>query len=170
MSNAKQLPSLDFLRGQFEMDAENGRLIRKVSYGNHKAGTVAGTKTVEGYYQMGLCGQRHLAHRVIFYMATGQDPHGYHVDHINGDPSDNRPCNLRLATQVENLRHRAGMTASNKSGYRNVSWNNHWQRWQVSVTVDGKRIQRKFQNIEDAAQCAAELRAKHFGEFAGVAA
>ena len=170
MSNAKQLPSLECLREQFDLNEETGTLTRKTSYGRHKAGTIAGTRTIEGYYQMGIGGKRHLVHRVVFYMATGQDPHGFHVDHINGDPSDNRPCNLRLATQVENLRHRASMVSSNKSGYRNVSWNTHWQGWQVSVTVDGKRIQRRFQNIEDAARCAAELRAKHFGEFAGVAA
>jgi hypothetical protein len=167
MSNAKQLPPLEFLRENFEVDAENGCIIRKVAYKKLDAGSVAGTRTNDGYYQMGILGKRHLVHRVIFYMVTGQDPYGFHVDHINGDTSDNRPGNLRLATQVENLRHRAKMVASNKSGYRNVSWNNHWKGWQVLVTVEGKRIQRRFQSIEDAARCAADLRAKHFGEFAG---
>jgi hypothetical protein len=170
MSSAKQLPSLECLREHFDLNEADGTLTRKTSYGQYKAGQVAGTRMLEGYYQMGIGGKRHLVHRVVFYMATGQDPQGYHVDHINGDPSDNRPDNLRLATQVENLRHRATMVSSNKSGYRNVSWNTRWKGWQVSVTVNGKRIQRRFQDIADAARCAAELRAKHFGEFAGVVA
>jgi hypothetical protein len=169
MSSAKQLPPLDFLQENFEVDAEHGKIIRKTKSKQRMPGSFAGTRMLDGYYQMGILGKRYLVHRVIYYMTTGKDPFGYHVDHINGDVSDNRPENLRLATQVENLRHRAKMVSSNKSGYRNVSWNNHWKRWQVSVTVEGKRIQRKFQNIEDAAKCAAELRAKHFGDFCGVA-
>lgn len=170
MSSAKQLPPLEFLREQFQLNVDEGTLTRKKSVGQHKAGTQAGTRTIEGYYQMGIGGKRHLVHRVVFYMSTGQDPQGFHVDHINGDPSDNRPENLRIATQVENLRHRATMVSSNRSGYRNVSWNTRWKGWQVSVTVNGKRIQRRFQDIADAARCAAELRAKHFGKFAGVVA
>lgn len=168
MNRAKRLPSLDYLREQFDLDMETGQLTRKTSTGRHRAGMTAGTRHPEGYLQMGIRGERHLAHRVVFYMATGIDPEGYHVDHINGDKGDNRPCNLRLATQVENLRHRAKMVSTNKSGYRNVSWNTHWQGWQVAIKVNGKCIQRRFSNIEDAAKCAQELREKHFGEFAGV--
>lgn len=167
MNSAKKLPSLEWLRDHFDLDAETGRLTRKTSYGKYRAGTQAGTIHPDGYLQMGLLGKRHLVHRVVFYMATGTDPQGYHVDHINGDRADNRPSNLRLATQVENLRHRTRMVATNKSGYRNVSWNTHWQGWQVSVKVDGKQIQRRFAKIEDAAKCAEELRRKHFGRFAG---
>lgn len=168
MIKAKKLPPLAWLEQQFELDHECGRLIRKTSYGKYAAGSVAGTAHPDGYIQMGLMGERHLAHRVIFYMATGKDPEGFHVDHINGDRSDNRPSNLRLATQVENLRHRTRMVSTNKSGHRNVSWNNYWNRWQVALKVNGKCIQRSFHNIEDAVACAKKLREQHFGEFAGV--
>lgn len=42
------------------------------------------------------------AHRVVFALTRKRSPAGL-VDHINGDPADNRPRNLREATREENL-------------------------------------------------------------------
>lgn len=167
MTKAKELPPLEWLRERFELDAENGRLIRKKALHNRPAGEPVGTLRKDGYYQMGMKRERHLLHRVIYYMATGDNPDGMYIDHINGNRGDNRPENLRKVTIVQNLQHRSKAPSSNKSGHRNVSWNSYWRRWQVSVTVDGKRIQRSFHDLEQAAACAAELRQKHFGEYAG---
>ena len=43
---------------------------------------------------------------------------GMHIDHKNGDPSDNRLSNLRIATPVQNMQNREW---SNKLGYRGVN-------------------------------------------------
>lgn len=164
---AKKMPPLEVLHDMFVLDAENGRLIRKQNFNRFRAGEVAGTRMADGHLQMGIMRKRYLVHRVIYYMATGVDPEDMVVDHINGDPADNRIENLRLATVSQNSRSRHKNRSDNASGESNVSWNTYWQRWQVSIGVNGKRVQRKFASKEAAVECARRLRKEMFGEFAG---
>ena len=56
----------------------------------------------EGYRRVG----KELAHRVAWRLGTGEDPGKKYVDHVNGDRSDNRLCNLRLVTPQQNAWNR----------------------------------------------------------------
>ena len=167
----RPLPSLSRLQEMFVLDGDNGVLLRKMQRGCYKAGEVCGTK-LKGYDYVMVCvdNQRYLAHRVIYFMATGTDPGVLNIDHINGNQGDNRLSNLRLASVQENRQHQVNQRSDNKTGYRNVSWDAHWERWKVSIAVDGRRIQRSFKDIEEAAKCAAALRKAHYKEFAGLTA
>jgi hypothetical protein len=167
MKNAKPMPPIETLNAKFDLDAARGVLIGKQSVGRRKAGHVVGTPLKEGHLMTGICGKRYLVHRVIYYMATGVDPMDRIVDHINGNPADNRPENLRLITSAQNTQSRHNNRSDNASGTSNVSWDSHWQRWKVSIGKDGKRVQRKFVNKDDAIACARQLRAEILGEFAG---
>lgn len=60
------------------------------------------------------------------------------VDHINGDPLDNRKKNLRICNHAENLRNR-GKAKNNKSGYKGVSWAKHANKWQASICTNYKQ-------------------------------
>lgn len=163
-----QLPRLALLREKFTLDADRGVLIRNYSYGQHKAGSIAGTPIKDGHLLMGVCKKRYLVHRIIYFMANEIDPGEMLVDHVNGVTNDNRPRNLRLATVSQNVQNMHRRRSDNKTGERNVSWDNHWQRWKVSITKpDGKRVQRKFLDMADAITCAHKLRRELFGEFAG---
>jgi hypothetical protein len=100
-------------------------------------------------------------HRIVVGARQGQ-----FVDHINGDPLDNRRSNLRLCTHAENMRNRRRST-DNKSGFKGVYFDLERKKWRTSIRCDGRRITLgRFDKIEDAyaAYCAAAV--KYHGEFA----
>lgn len=86
-----------------------------------------------------------LFHRMLTKAKTGEI-----VDHINGNPLDNRLANLRLVTVVENSRNR--LKAKNKtSNYYGVSWATTDQTWRSSIKVNGKTINYRFDDELHAA-------------------
>ena len=73
------------------------------------------------YVVFRLFGKSYLGHRVAWALANMQDvPDGYEIDHINGDCSDNRICNLRLALPSQNKSNISNVKGS--SGVRGVTW------------------------------------------------
>lgn len=54
------------------------------------------------------------------------------VDHINGDPRDNRRQNLRLASSSENNRNRK-KHSRNTSGFKGVSFKKSTGKWQARI-------------------------------------
>lgn len=103
----------------------------------------------DGYRYGSIQGVRTMAHRVIYAMHTGAWPQGQ-VDHINGNPADNRPANLRDVPRADNQRNMA-LTARNKSGFHGVSWREGKQRWQARIRIAGREVSLgHFEQIEDA--------------------
>ena len=45
-----------------------------------------------------------LVHRLVAAAFIGPCPKGFEVDHVNGDPLDNRACNLEYVTHEENIK------------------------------------------------------------------
>jgi len=108
-------------------------------------------------------GRKVAMHRLIMrlYKDDGRD-----VDHINRNNLDNRKCNLRLCEHYENL-HNNKKKDGKTSKYKGVSWHKKGGKWQVHLSVAGKRIYGGlFENENDAALKANELMAKYIGEFA----
>lgn len=62
---------------------------------------VAGGAKADGSIQVGLAGRRYFAHRIAWVLMTGKEAPGM-IDHINGNPSDNRWANLRVADPIQN--------------------------------------------------------------------
>lgn len=56
---------------------------------------------------------------VMFHRMVMAPPPGMTVDHINGNPLDNRRANMRLATRSQNAMNR-GPDADNSSGLKGV--------------------------------------------------
>lgn len=92
------LPPLSQLRRLFDCDFERGYLMWKKDnvsrYGLRLAGDIVGTPDRKGFLKVNLRGQGFSVHRIIWKLASSQDPGRRDVVHINGDPTDNRISNL----------------------------------------------------------------------------
>lgn len=61
---------------------------------------------VRGRRLIGFGGRIYYASRLAYLLMTGQDPGKMDIDHINGDPSDDRWSNLRAVPRSINLMNR----------------------------------------------------------------
>jgi len=147
-------------------DPETGLLTWRNPKGTKvKAGDVAGHINAKGYVVIHMHGRAWLGHRLAWAMMLGEWPH-LAIDHINGQPGDNRWANLRLATKQQNGRNRR-REHNNSSGRRGVTWHKANRRWRARVTVSGKEILvGMFPTIEAAEAALVATERKLFGEFA----
>jgi hypothetical protein len=101
-----------------------------------------------------------LMHRVIMCA-----PDGMEVDHVNANTLDNRKCNLRLCSHMQNSQNQP-KNSRNTSGYKGVSWNKKCAKWEVRIKVAGKRLTLGyFSDITAAAASYAEASREHHGDF-----
>jgi hypothetical protein len=66
-----------------------------------RVGSVAGSVSGDGYYQIRLKGKNYKAHRLAWLYMKGSFPE-IQIDHINRSRADNRFSNLREATPGQN--------------------------------------------------------------------
>jgi hypothetical protein len=81
-------------------------------------GSRAGGTRPDGYVIISLSGKRHYAHRLAFLFMEGRIPKN--VDHIDGNPNNNRWINLRETTHQENMQNLRGPKSHNRSGFLGV--------------------------------------------------
>lgn len=105
-------------------------------------------------------GKRYLLHRLAWFYVHGYMPK--FIDHINGDSSDNRLCNLREVTVTENNRN-VGKQSNNKSGFTGVSWNKSKCRWGVQIWHKSKPINMGWFKEQNNAILARKIAEKVFG-------
>lgn len=71
------------------------------------------------------------------------------MDHINGNPDDNRWVNLRLASKKVNA-HNTNLKSWNNTSRRGVSWDKARNKYRAALVVDGKQISKRFTTLEEA--------------------
>jgi hypothetical protein len=138
--------------------------LSKYRYIDGKLYKEVGCADTVDYKRISIGGINYLLHRVIFFLCHGYEPDV--VDHIDRDRSNNSIENLRAATKSQNAQN-CRIRSDNTSGFRNVNWHRQKRKWQVTLTLNGKRKSYGlFDDKEEAGRVAQEARERHYGNFA----
>lgn len=87
------------------------------------------------------------------------------IDHINRNRLDNRLCNLRPCTVLENNRNR-GACKSNKTGFKGVCFEKSKGKYKATIGVNYKKIHiGYFETAEEASEAYKEKSAELFGDY-----
>lgn len=157
---AKPLPSQDVLRQLFAYEPETGFLrwtgnlrIFPLRYKGKRAFIC---KTNKGYFRGGMVGRNVMAHRVVWKWHNGTEP--TEIDHIDGNPSNNKIENLRAATRQDNVRNTC-IRKNNTTGAQGV----HFRRNRFEAGIrDGERViyLGRFKTLNAAKEARAAAEAK----------
>jgi hypothetical protein len=78
------------------------------------------TKHTGGYRMVVLGGgKKHFVHRLVMAAFVGPASPGRDVNHINGDKTDNRLCNLEYCDRLHNVRHAIATGLQDNAGESN---------------------------------------------------
>jgi len=140
----------------------DGKVYWNLSKQRITKGNEAGSTLKNGYRHIYFNGKWIYTHRLVFLMHHGYLPE--RLDHVNGNPSDNRIENLRPATQSQNMWNRA-ISKNNTSGIKGVS--KFKNKWKACVMKNYKLIYLGLYNtIEEAKKAVEDFRNKEHAEFA----
>jgi hypothetical protein len=132
---------------------------------NVRAGDPAGSVNSRGYWRVQLNQKTYFAHRIIFYLQTGEDPGPLFIDHVNG-VQDN--FSLRLATPQQN-QYNKQKAAGKTSRYKGVVFTtqNKKNNWKATIALNGKnKLIGYYSNEVDAAVAYDEAAKRVFKEYA----
>lgn len=108
----------------------------------------------------------YFVHRIVYALAHNIDPDGFLIDHIDGNPLNNKVSNLRLVDYNQNSLNRMGNKGAS-SKYKGVCFAKYTNRWRSLITNKGKTYHLGyFDKEEDARDAYREAAIKIHGEFA----
>ena len=132
---------------------------------NSLVGTRAGTPDTYGHIRISIYNKPHAAHRLAWMYSYGEWPKGV-IDHINGDPADNRIANLRDVTQSINLRNQRKPKRGSKTGAVGVSWDPVRRKFYAQIAVDHKHYALgRFNTTEEASEAYLKAKSKLHGGY-----
>lgn len=111
--------SIEDLKKLVSYDPDTGVFVRTSGPNPFFIGKPAGSLTSFGHVAMWVGGNRYYAHRLAFAFMTGSWPSGQ-IDHIDGNPSNNKWNNLRDGTVSMNQHNKRAPYKNNASGYLGV--------------------------------------------------
>jgi len=130
-----------------------------------RAGERAGSVMSHGYREISVLGQRFTEHRLAWFYVNGVWPDKF-LDHINGDKSDNRICNLREATPSQNAMNQKNKPSA--SGVRGVYFicGNRPKPWNARIKLNYRTKSLGYYSTKEEAALVYESAAKKlFGPF-----
>lgn len=106
--------------------------------------------------------QRIIFHRIVMKVDNSK----VQVDHINGNRSDNRKCNLRICSNQENSFNKY-KNSNNTSGYKGVYYDKERNKWRSSIQYNGKSLKspKRYNTPEEAYSWYVQKSNELFGGF-----
>lgn len=133
--------------------------------GRRKPGMSAGCIHPHGYVRISINYRLYNAHRIAWLFITGKWPQKF-IDHIDGNPANNKASNLREANTLQNGANRK-MSTANTSGIKGVSFVKNTQKWGAWIKVNGKsKNLGNFQTKEEAAEAYKKAAQNYWNDFA----
>lgn len=116
--------------------------------------------TKNGYKRVNLyCNgkrKRFLVHRLVWETFVGKIPEGYELDHIDGNPQNNRLENLRVVTHKENQNNPvtyAKIVYMNRKHANDIEWRN-----KLSARWNNPEFREKMNRIRSSKEFRDKMR------------
>ena len=127
------------------------------------AGTLAGHVRKDKYIHVILLGNSYKAHRLAWLLHHKQWPTNQ-IDHVDGNPSNNKIDNLREATPAQNMANKR-CYRNNTTGQKGVH-NPEPGKWTARIQHNNKRIVLgTFNTFEDARDAYISASSIYHGDF-----
>lgn len=140
---------------QFLFDKEDYIIISQYGWSTNKGHLEAKRRDSQGKMR-----------RIALHRLVVNCPDGLEVDHINGNPLDNRKENLRICTHAENTKNHQRLYKNNTSGYVGVYFSNVYNNWYVTISINNKtkRIG-SYATKEEAIEAREAAELKYYREY-----
>ena len=104
-----------------------------------------------------------MIHRLIMNMT--KDDRNIYIDHIDGNPSNNRKYNLRIVTNQQN-QYNATLAKSNTSGVKGVTFQKDTQKWRAAITINKEyKYLGEYTTKEEAIKVRQDAELKYYGDY-----
>ena len=153
----------EFLKEHFEYCDGHLWWIKPIS-NRVKLGEQFGTN-VHGYRRCQLFYKVYMEHRLIWLYHYGVWP-TKQLDHIDGNPDNNKIENLREVTNQQN-QYNKGSRKESTSQYKGVSWHKRDKKWVAQARIGGKnKTIGSFHCEHEAAEAYRKATEQLHGEYA----
>lgn len=106
-------------------------------------------------------GRKQLISRIIL----NENSKNRVVDHINGNPLDNRKSNLRSISYNDNMKNKFTYSNNNSSNISGITYIKKKKLWVARIQVDGKRLfLGSSKDFEKVKKLRLDAEKKYFGE------
>lgn len=169
MAKAKDVQiDVALIKATFFYCSDTGIIRWAIGRPKASVGNVAGSADSRGYINVMMDGHRLLGHRIAWAIYYGRWP-AHQIDHINRDPSDNRICNLREATDSQNKANSIRMSGTTYSRLKGACWDKKKKKWFACIRLpSGRKYLGYFDREEEAHAAYAAAALAKSGEFARV--
>jgi len=152
------------LHHRLHYDPETGVFTTAKTARSKKHGRIVGWRDELGYIRIWVNRKLYLAHRLAWLWVHGKFPDG-NLDHINGNPSDNRIANLRECNQSQNCANSI-IQRKGSSTRKGVSFDKAKKSFRAYITVGRKQIfLGRFLTAKEAIAVRKAAEPKYHGEF-----